>query len=100
MSKTNIQIVILLVTFSLIKTSLSACNIENCPPSRDLCNANVCACEENFQTVNNHYVHNNGIFCNYRFVAFLLEFFSLLELDIFIQEKLILLQLKLDFLFL
>ena len=81
MSKTNTHklIVILLVTFSLIKISLSACNIENCPPSRGLCNANVCVCEENFQTVNNEYVHNNGIFCNYklksRFVAFLLEFF-------------------------
>ena len=81
MSKTNTHklIVILLVTFSLVKISLSACNIENCPPSRGLCNANTCVCEENYQTVNNEYVHNNGIFCNYklksRFVAFLLEFF-------------------------
>ena len=68
-----------LITFSLIKTSLSVCNLENCPPSRGLCNGNICVCEENFQTVNNKYVHNNGIFCNYklksRFVAFLLEFF-------------------------
>ena len=81
MSKRNNKILffILLITFTLIKTSLSVCNTDNCPPLRGLCNGNMCVCEENYQTVNNKYVHNNGIYCNYKlkskFVAFLLEFF-------------------------
>ena len=81
MSKRNNKtlLFIFLITFNLIKSSLSVCNIENCPPLRRLCNRNICFCEENYQTVNNKFVHSNGIFCNYklksRFVVFLLEFF-------------------------
>ena len=75
----NKYILFIMITLSLIKSAYSWCNTLNCPSSRGLCNGNICVCEENYLTVNNKQIHNNGIFCNYhlksRFVAFLLEFF-------------------------
>ena len=70
---------LILISFSLIQSVTSVCNALNCPPLRGLCSNDICACEEGFTTVNNKYIKNNGIFCNYilksRYIAFLLEFF-------------------------
>ena len=64
---------------ALISSTNSACNISNCPPVRGSCFSNVCVCDERYTTVNNQYVKNNGINCNYelkyKLYAFLLEFF-------------------------
>ena len=63
----------------LIKSTNSICNTMNCPPFHGLCSGDICLCEENYRTVNNNQIQNNGIFCNYRlksrYTAFLLEFF-------------------------
>ncbi len=76
---TNKYLLTILITFSLIQSAYSGCNSINCPTSRGVCNGNICVCEENYLTVNNKQIQNNGIFCNYhlksRFIAFLLEFF-------------------------
>ena len=70
---------LILISFSLIQSVTSVCNALNCPPLRGLCSNDICVCEEGFTTVNNKYIKNNGIFCNYilksRYIAFLLEFF-------------------------
>ncbi len=70
---------LIIITLSIIKTSYSICNQNNCPPNRGYCRGNECICEPNFITLNNAYVKNNGVYCNYkvksRYMAFLLEFF-------------------------
>ena len=72
-------IFIFIIFFYQIQAVSSACNPSNCPPLRGLCSNNYCVCEEGFATVNNKYIRNNGIFCNYilksRYIAFILEFF-------------------------
>ena len=75
----NYFLFIILIIFSLIQSTYSACNSVNCPPLRGVCSGNLCVCEEGYLTVNNKKIQNNGVFCNYhlksRFIAFLLEFF-------------------------
>ena len=69
----------ILLSIYQIQTVTSVCNTGNCPPLRGLCSNNICVCQEGFVTVNNNYIKNNGIFCNYilksRYIAFILEFF-------------------------
>ena len=93
------SIFLLLVTLCLIKSAYSVCNTVNCPPLRGICNADLCICEDGFTTVNNKYIKNNGIFCNYRlkyrFVAFLLEFFFPFGVGHFYSGKKILASIKL-----
>ena len=73
------KLLFLLILICLIQSVTSICNALNCPPLRGLCSNNYCVCEEGFATVNNKYIKNNGIFCNYilksRYIAFILEFF-------------------------
>ena len=92
------SIFLLLVTLCLIKSAYSVCNTVNCPPLRGICNADLCICEDGFTTVNNKYIKNNGIFCNYRlkyrFVAFLLEFFFPFGVGHFYSGKKILASIK------
>ena len=68
---------IMLITISLIKSSYSFCNIDNCPPQRGTCYGNQCLCEPNYVTIN--IGKNKNIYCNYhvksRYMALLLEFF-------------------------
>ena len=90
---------IILISFSLIKSTYSVCNPSNCPPLRGICNQNICICEEGYTTVNNKNIQNNGIFCNYhlksRFIAFLLEFFFPFGVGHFYSGKTILAVVKL-----
>ena len=69
----------ILICLYQFQTVSSACDQLNCPPLRGLCSNNICVCQEGFVTVNNYYIKNNGIFCNYilksRYIAFILEFF-------------------------
>ena len=107
MSKNNTKnnsfkfIFLFLVTLCLIKSAYSVCNSVNCPPLRGICSADLCVCEDGFTTVNNKYIKNNGIFCNYRlkykFVAFLLEFFFPFGVGHFYSGKKILASIKLGF---
>ena len=73
------KLLFFLILICLIQSVTSICNALNCPPLRGLCSNDICVCEEGFTTVNNKYIKNNGIFCNYilksRYIAFLLEFF-------------------------
>ena len=82
-----------------IQAVSSVCNPANCPPLRGLCSNNLCVCQEGFVTVNNNYVKNNGIFCNYilksRFIAFILEFFFPFGVGHFYAGKKILATIKL-----
>ena len=91
---------IILITLSLIKSTYSTCNSVNCPPLRGVCNGNLCVCEENYITVNNKFIENNGVFCNYhlksRFIAFLLEFFFPFGVGHFYSGKTILAVVKLS----
>ena len=70
---------IILITLSLSNSVLTVCNQINCPPTHGECNGNICICKEEYTTINNQKIKNNGIFCNYplksRLIAFLLEFF-------------------------
>ena len=72
-------IFVFMIILYQIQTVSSTCNPSNCPALRGLCSNNYCVCEEGFATVNNKYIKNNGIFCNYilksRYIAFILEFF-------------------------
>ena len=99
---TEKRLFIILITLSLIKSAYSACNQQNCPPLRGLCNGNVCVCEENFATINNEYIHSNGISCNYhlksRYVAFLLELFFPFGVGHFYSGKIYLAIIKLGLL--
>ena len=87
------------ITFSLIKSTYSACNSLNCPPLRGICSNNICVCEENYKTVDNNAIKSNGVFCNYklksRFVAFLLEFIFPFGVGHFYSGKIILACIKL-----
>ena len=91
----------ILISFSLLQSVTSQCNSLNCPPLRGLCSNNICVCQEGFATVNNYYIKNNGIFCNYslksRFIAFALEFFFPFGAGHFYSGKTILACLKLGF---
>ena len=95
----NQLLLFILISFSLIKSVTSECNSLNCPPLRGLCSNNICVCEEGFTTINNKYIKNNGIFCNYilksRYIAFLLEFFFPFGAGHFYSGKTILSSLKL-----
>ena len=72
-------IFIYLITFCLFESVYSVCNVLNCPPLRGICSADLCICEEDYITLNNKYIKNFNVFCNYhlksRYIAFLLEFF-------------------------
>ena len=89
----------ILISFSLIKSATSICNALNCPPLRGLCSNEICVCEEGFATVNNKYIKNNNIFCNYilksRYIAFILEFFFPFGAGHFYSGKTILASIKL-----
>ena len=93
---------IILTLLTLIDSTYSVCNSVNCPPLRGICSENKCICEENYATINNKYIQNNGIFCNYhlksRFVAFLLEFFFPFGVGHFYSGKTILAVIKLGLL--
>ena len=93
---------ILLIFFTLlalINSTNSACNASNCPPVRGLCVRNVCVCTPKYTTVNNEYVKNNGINCNYelksKLFALLLEFFFPFGMGHYYSEKMILFSIKL-----
>ena len=89
---------ILLIIYQ-IQTVSSVCNPANCPPLRGLCSNQFCVCQEGFATVNNKYIKNNGIFCNYilksRYIAFILEFFFFFGGGHFYSGKTILAGIKL-----
>ena len=90
---------IILITLSLIKSTYSICNVINCPPLRGFCQGNKCVCENNYITVNNNIIHNQGIFCNYakksKLVAFMLEFFFPFGVGHFYSGKTLLAAIKL-----
>ena len=99
-SKNKLLFFILLCLYQF-QTVSSACDSLNCPPLRGLCSNNICVCQEGFATVNNYYIKNNGIFCNYslksRFIAFALEFFFPFGAGHFYSGKTILACIKLGF---
>ena len=88
-----------LLLLTLISSINSACNISNCPPVRGLCTNNVCVCDPKYATVNNKYIQNNGINCNYelksKLYAFLLEFFFPFGMGHYYSQKMILFSVKL-----
>ena len=70
----------ILILMSLIKSSYSFCNLDNCPKQRGICsNDGQCICNKNYITVDNYLVNSNGMYCNYhlksRYIALILEFF-------------------------
>ena len=95
----NKFLLFILLTIYQIQSVTSACNPANCPPLRGLCSNNICVCQNGFVTVNNKYIKNNGIFCNYilksRFIAFVLEFFFPFGIGHFYAGKTIFASIKL-----
>ena len=79
--KYNFQRILFIISIilSIIKSSYSICNQQNCPSNRGYCRGNECICDQNYITINNAYIQNKGVNCNYRvksrYIAFLLEFF-------------------------
>ena len=76
----KINFILIFIYFLSIKKIHSiSCSPQNCPPLQGICYKNQCVCSKDFVTVNNQYIKNYGISCNYqtknRFIAFLLEFF-------------------------
>ena len=70
---------VILLLLSIISPISPTCTPSNCPPLQGICSNNECICSRDFLTVNNAYIKNNGVFCNYEtkshFLAFLLELF-------------------------
>ena len=78
-----------------------SCSPQNCPPLQGICYKNQCICSKDFVTVNNQYIKNYGVSCNYetknRFIAFLLEFFFPFGVGHLYAEKKYLAMIKFSF---